>query len=92
MGKTANFKVLFHYLKDEKIKVFIYMFLVLITYIPSLISAYFRGNALESLVTHNFYQFTIYLVIWESIYIIFYTILQIPRDMLYNYLEIKFIK
>lgn len=69
-----------------------YMFLVLITYIPSLISAYFWGNALESLVTHNFYQFTIYLVIWESIYIIFYTILQIPRDMLYNYLEIKFTK
>ena len=92
MKKFSTFKILFHYLKDEKLKMFIYILLVLFTYVPSLVTAYFWGIALEALISKNFNEFVLYLVIWEGIYIFFYTILQIPRDTLYNYLEIKFTK
>ena len=92
MKKFSTFKILFHYLKDEKLKMFIYILLVLFTYVPSLVTAYFWGIALEALISKNFNEFVLYLAIWEGIYIFFYTILQIPRDTLYNYLEIKFTK
>ena len=92
MKKISSFKVLFHYLKDEKFKLFIYIILVALTYLPSLATAYFWGIALEKLILKDFKSFTIYLAIWEGIYIFFYTVLQIPRDKLYNYLEIKFMK
>ena len=92
MKKISTFKILFHYLKDEKLKMFTYILLVLFTYIPSLVTAYFWGIALEALISKNFNEFVLYLAIWEGIYIFFYTILQIPRDTLYNYLEIKFTK
>ena len=90
--KFSSFKVLFHYLKDEKLKLFSYVLLVALTYLPSLATAFFWGLALERLISRDFKSFVMYLVIWESIYIFFYTILQIPRDKLYNYLEIKFMK
>ena len=92
MKKFSTFKILFHYLKDEKLKMFIYILLVLFTYVPSLVTAYFWGIALEALISKNFNEFVLYLAILEGIYIFFYTILQIPRDTLYNYLEIKFTK
>ena len=92
MKKFSTFKVLFHYLKDEKLKLAIYIFLILMTYLPSLAAAYFFGVALEKLVAKDFYGFVLFLASWEGLYIIFYTILQIPRDKLYNYLEIKFTK
>lgn len=92
MKKFSTFKILFHYLKDEKLKMLTYILLVLFTYIPSLVTAYFWGIALEALISNNFNEFVLYLAIWEGIYIFFYTILQIPRDTLYNYLEIKFTK
>ena len=92
MKKFSSFKVLFHYLKDEKLKLFIYILLVALTYLPSLATAFFWGLALEKLISKDFSSFVLYLVIWEGIYIFFYTVLQVPRDKLYNYLEIKFMK
>ena len=65
---------------------------VILTYAPTILSAIFWGKALEQLLTKNIYSFVIYLGLWEGLYIIFYSILQLPRDYLYNYLEIKFIK
>lgn len=90
--KISSFRVLFHYLRDEKLKLFIYVSLVALTYLPSLATAFFWGLALEKLILKDFNSFVLYLAIWEGIYILFYTILQIPRDKLYNYLEIKFVK
>ena len=92
MKKFSTFKILFHYLKDEKLKLCIYIFLVLMTYLPSLATAYFFGVALEKLVINDFKGFAIYLVGVQAAYILFYSILQIPRDKIYNYLEIKFTK
>lgn len=92
MKKKSSFAIIKNYLKDEKLKVFFYLILVLTSYLPSLLSAFFWGFALESLIKGEFNNFAIYLIIWESIWILFYAILSVPRDFLYNYLEIKFMR
>ena len=84
--------LLWKYLKDDKLKVGLYIFLILLNYLPSLISAYFWGKALECLIIKDLNGFGIYLTVWTSIYIIFYTVLQIPKEKIYNYLAIKFMK
>ena len=92
MKKSNNFKILWHYLKDEKLKLFAYLILVILTYIPGLLSAILWGLALEHLTNMNFRMFLFYLIIWEGSFIFFYVILSAPRDFLYNHLEIKFSK
>ncbi len=92
MEKLKNFKLLFHYLRNDKLKVFIYVILVLMSYLPALISAYFWGKALEFLLLKDATKFLLYLIIWEGIYIFCYSILQVPRDKIYNYLELKFMR
>ncbi len=92
MKKFKSFKVLFHYLKNEKIKLFIYILLVLLSYLPALVAAYFWGMAIQYLLAKELTKFIMFLMIWEGIYIFCYSILQIPRDKLYNYFEIKFMK
>lgn len=86
------FNIIFHYLKNDKLKLFFYLILVLASYLPALLSAFFWGFALEALINKNLNLFLTYLIIWESIWILFYSLLSIPRDTLYNYLEIKFTK
>lgn len=90
--KLKNFNILWQYLKDDRIKLYIYIFLVIITYIPALLSAFFWGKAVEYLINYQFIKFVTYLAFWESLYIIFYCILQYPRDRIYNKLEINFMK
>ena len=92
MKKKNSFKILWQYIKEDKLKLFLYIFLVILTYLPVLFSAYFWGKALEYLILKDFKNFLIYLIIWEGTYIILYTILQIPKDKLYNNLELKFMK
>lgn len=92
MKKMNSFKILWNYIKEDKLKLFLYIFLVILTYLPVLFSAYFWGKALEYLILKDFKNFIIYLIIWEGTYIILYTILQIPKDKLYNNLELKFMK
>lgn len=92
MKKMNSFKILWNYIKEDKLKLFLYIFLVILTYLPVLFSAYFWGKALEYLILKDFKNFLFYLIIWEGTYIILYTILQIPKDKLYNNLELKFMK
>ena len=92
MKKLNNFKLIFKYLKNDKLKIVIYILLVLSTYIPTLTAVYLWGIALEKLLNYDLMGFVIYLSIWVAIHIFCYTILQIFRDKLYNYLEIKFTK
>ncbi len=92
MKKYNNFKILWHYLKDEKPRLILYMLLVLSSYLPVLFAAYFWGKALEFLILKNIMGFIKYLALWEGIYILLFAFLQIPRDKIYNYLEIKFIE
>lgn len=90
--KNKPFKLIFEYLKEDKLKIFIYVFLVLITYIPDIGSTFLWGLAVEALITKDFSLFVIYLIAWQSIHILIYSLLSTPRDLLYNYLEIKFNK
>lgn len=92
MKKLKPFKLLWDYIKEDRLKLFLYILLVALSYIPSLIAVYFWGRAIEFLTSNDFNNFVFYLIIYESIYILFHTVLQIPRDYLYNYLEIKFTK
>lgn len=93
MIKNKNtFSIILFYLKNDKFKLFMYLILVLTSYLPALLSAFFWGFALEELIYKNFTNFAMYLIIWESIWVLFYAILSVPRDVLYNYLEIKFTK
>lgn len=92
MKRTNTFSIIFKYLKNDKLKLFMYLVLVLLSYLPGLFAAFFWGIALEKLILKDFNSFAIYLIIWESIWILFFSILSVPRDILYNYLEIKFTK
>ena len=92
MKKLSNFKLLFKYFNKDKFKLFLYAFLVLLTYVPTLISAYFWGKAVECLIAKDFNMFIMYLGVWVFIYILCYTFVQYFKDKLYNYLELKFIK
>ncbi len=92
MQKLKNFKLILDYLKEDKFKMILYVFLVLCTYIPALFSAYFWGKALEQLLIKNVDGFIIYLIIWIGVYILCFCIVQLFKDKLYNYLEIKFTK
>lgn len=90
--KNNSFKIFLHYLKDDKLKIFLYVILCICTYAPDILTAIIAGRALEALILKNFQDFVLYLVFYESIYILAYNILMIPKDYLYNYLELKFIR
>lgn len=90
--KKGNFKLIFSYLKDEELRIFLYIFLVCITYLPVLLSTFFWGYAIDALIGGIFEKFLVFLILRESMHILFYCLLAIPRDLIYNYLEIKFSK
>ena len=92
MKKIKYFSVLWNYLKNDKLKLLVYVLLVFCSYIPIILGLYFWGKALEVLVLKNYSQFLIYLGLWEGICILCYAIVPIPRDKIYNYLEIKFMR
>lgn len=92
MKKQKEQNLIIKYLKNDKLKLITYLILVFTSYVPSLGAAFFWGLALEKLIIKDFNNFVLYLVIWEGLYILFYSILSMPRDYLYNYLEIKFTK
>ena len=92
MQKLKHFKIFWDYIKDDKFKLFLYVLLVALSYLPALVAVYFWGVAVEALTSKDFNQFALYLTVYESIYILLYTFLQIPRDYLYTYFEIKFTK
>ncbi len=90
MKKAKSFKVLFHYLKDDKLKVVLYLILVILTHFPPLIGAVLWGRSVEFLIDKDLSSFSLFFTIWVLIYILSFCILQIPRDKLYNYFEVKF--
>lgn len=92
MKKYKTFHVIWQYLKDDKLKVFIWILLVFSSYIPPLLIAFLFGKAAEMLIHNQYNMFLLNLIIWLGLDIVFYAILMIPRDRLYKYLEIKFMK
>lgn len=64
--KKNTFRIIFNYLKNDKLKLFLYFILILSSYLPELLAAFFWGFALETLIKNNFTDFIIYLIIWKS--------------------------
>ena len=92
LEKIKTFKILWHYIKEDKLKLILYIFLVAVSYFPSLFAAMFWGILVEALTQGNFQRFVVFLALYEGVFVVFYALLQVPRDYLYNYLEIKFMK
>lgn len=89
--KNNKFKLIWQYLKKDKIYILIYLILFIFAYIPPFFTSVFSGYALENLMLNNLDKFILNLIIFSSICLFSYTIVRIPLEHLYNYLEIKFI-
>ena len=66
--KNNNLKLIWKYLKDEKLRLFIYIFLILVSHIPGLSAPIFWGLALESLISGSFINL-VYIYLYGKVYI-----------------------
>ncbi len=89
--KDNSFKLIFHYLKGDKVKMILLVILMICNYIPDLCCPIFIGKALEFLLLKKYALFVKYLVLYFSGYVIVYGVLLIPRLILYNKLQMSFI-
>ena len=89
--KDNSSKLIFHYLKDDKVKMILLVILMICNYIPDLCCPIFIGKALEFLLLKKYALFVKYLVLYFSGYVIVYGVLLIPRLILYNKLQMSFI-
>ena len=89
--KDNSFKLIFHYLKEDKVKMILLVILIICNYIPDLCCPIFIGKALEFLLLKKYALFVKYLVLYFSGYVIVYGVLLIPRLILYNKLQMSFI-
>ncbi len=90
--KNMKISLIWNYLKNDKIKLFGYIFLTLISFFPQLITAFIWGKALEFLLDKNFPQFALYLFFYNGVLILTWGLIQLIKDRLYKTLEIKFMK
>lgn len=91
MKKLSSWRVFFNYLKEEKVKFILYVLLVITSCLPAFIAALW-GVAVEYLVANEFHKFVLCVVLYEGIYILTFTVLEVPKEYLYNYLENHFMK
>ena len=89
--KDNSFKLIFNYLKEDKVKMILLVILMICNYIPDLCCPIFIGKALEFLLLKKYALFVKYLVLYFSGYVIVYGVLLIPRLILYNKLQMSFI-
>lgn len=89
--KDNSFKLIFHYLKEYKVKMILLVILMICNYIPDLCCPIFIGKALEFLLLKKYALFVKYLVLYFSGYVIVYGVFLIPRMILYNKLQMSFI-
>lgn len=89
--KDNSFKLIFHYLKGEKVSLVLLVILMVFNYVPNLCCPIFIGKALEFLLLKKYTLFVKYLVLYFLGYIIVYGVLLIPRMILYNKLQMSFI-
>ena len=87
-----DFKILFRYFKEDKLKLSLYILLTITKYFEPLLNAFIWANVFQAIFDHNLSRFTIYLILWSSVIIFAWVIIQIPTDLLYNYLEKKFME
>lgn len=87
-----DFKIIYQYLKKRKLKLFMYLSLVVMTMLPDAFGPLLWGLALEALIAKNMTMFFWYLLGYQVVYMLAYSILMAPRQRLYNDLEMEFTK
>lgn len=92
MKDLKHFKILFRYFKDDKLKLISYVLLTILKYFEPLINAFVWSNAFQALADQNANLFFKYLILWSSIIIFAWVLIQIPTDLLYNHLEKNFLE
>lgn len=92
MSKKDVFVTVWKYLKGSRIKVFIYLVLMILTNIVYLIYPYFWANALSALINKDLNLLLLYLACWSGLSILSRIILDLPIEFLYKRIEISFIK
>ena len=53
MKKQKPFKLIFQYLKNDKFRLFLWLLLVVLTYISTLLSSFFWGYAIEGMIANK---------------------------------------
>lgn len=92
MKKFSNFKILFRYFKNDKLKLTIYILLIILMYFEPLINAFIWANGFQAIADGNKNLFVSYLIAWSSFIIFIWVFVQVPANLLYNYLEKKFME
>lgn len=87
-----NFKIIWRYLRGHKLKLFIYIILTVCTMLPSVLVPYIWGKTLEALTLMDMSGFLKYLIAYTGIFVLFYTVLQIPEGLIFKHLEVEFVK
>ncbi len=92
MKNITYFKILFRYLKNDKLKLITYIFLTIVRYFEPLVNAFIWATAIEAISQNNSHVFYPCLIAWSSIIIINWVLFQIPSDLIYNHLEKRFME
>lgn len=92
MKSLKNFKILFRYFKEDKLKLILYIFFTILKYFEPLVNAFTWANAFQALADGNQTLFMKYLVLWSSFIVIAWVFVQLPTDLIYNKLEKKFME
>ena len=92
MKGLKNFKVLFRYFKNDKLLLSTYIIFTVLKFFESLVNAFVWANAFQALSEGNTGGFVKYLILWSSIIIIAWVIIQLPTSLIYNKLEKKFME
>ena len=90
MKKLKQFKILFRYLKEDKVLLMIYLVFSILRYFEPLLNAFIWANAFEALSKGNEKQFLLFLSCWSGVIILCWVVLSLPIDLIYNKLEKKF--
>ena len=91
-NNIKDLKIILHYLKDKKLKLIIYVIILILGIIPQLLYGLTWGFALQALVSKELDLFLIILSSYYFICIFFNCIVYIIRNKLYKDLEITFIR
>lgn len=92
MKGLKNFKILFRYFKDDKLKLSLYIIFTILKYFEPLANAFIWAMAFEALASLNQALFIKCLIAWSSLIIFAWVFIQVPTDLIYNKLEKKFME
>ena len=92
MKSLRNFKILFRYFKRNKLELSTYLVLTILKYFEPLANAFIWARAFQAIADGNKSIFIKYLILWSTVIIVAWVLIQLPTDLIYNKLEKKFME